>query len=85
MEKTEITLEYTEERPAFGKAILPKKPPKKSFPWKTVGQTVCFSLLGYFWGRGEVLQLLHPMGLSYLSAFFGEGWLFWPVWFMAGS
>ena len=84
MEKTEITLEYTEERPAFGKAILPKKPPKKSFPWKTVGQTVCFSLLGYFWGRGEVLQLLHPMGLSYLSAFFGEGWLFWPVWFMAG-
>ena len=84
MEKTEITLEYTEERPAFGKAILPKKPPKKSFPWKPVGQTVCFSLLGYFWGRGEVLQLLHPMGLSYLSAFFGEGWLFWPVWLMVG-
>lgn len=84
MEKTEITLEYTEERPAFGKAILPKKPPKKSFPWKTVGQTVCFCLLGYFWGRGEVLQILHPMGLGYLSAFFGEGWLFWPVWFMVG-
>lgn len=84
MEKTEITLEYTEEHPAFGKAILPKKPPKKSFPWKTVGQTVCFCLLGYFWGRGEVLQILHPMGLGYLSAFFGEGWLFWPVWFMVG-
>lgn len=84
MEKTEITLEYTEERPAFGKAILPKKPPKKSFPWKTVGQTVCFCLLGYFWGRGEVLQILHPMGLGYLSAFLGEGWLFWPVWFMVG-
>lgn len=84
MEKTEITLEYTEERPAFGKAILPKKPLKKGFPWKIVGQTVCFSLLGYFWGRGEVLQILHPMGLSYLSAFFGEGWLFWPVWFMVG-
>ena len=29
MEKTEITLEYTEERPAFGKAIRPKKIPKK--------------------------------------------------------
>ena len=84
MEKTEITLEYTEERPAFGRAILPKKPPKKGFPWKAVGRTGCFCLLGYFWGRGEVLQILHPMGLGYLSAFFGEGWLFWPVWLMVG-
>lgn len=84
MEKTEITLEYTEERPAFGKAIRPKKIPKKPFPWKTVGQAFCFCLLGFFWGRGEVLRLLHPMGLAYLSAFFGEGWLFWPVWLMVG-
>ena len=84
MEKTEITLEYTEERPAFGKAIRPKKIPKKPFPWKAVGQAFCFCLLGLFWGRGEVLQILHPMGLGYLSAFFGEGILFWPVWLMVG-
>ncbi len=85
MEKTELTLEYTEERPAFGKALRPKKEPPKPFPWKTVVQTVIFSLLGFFWGRGEVLQLLHPMGLAYLSAFFGEGWLFFPVWLAVGA
>ena len=85
MEKTEITLEYTEKRPAFGKAIRPKKIPRPPFPWKTAGQASCFCLLGYFWGRGEVLQILHPMGLAYLSAFFGEGWLFWFVWLLVGA
>ncbi len=84
MEKTEITLEYTEERPALGRAIRPKKEPPKPFPWKAVVQTAAFSLLGFFWGRGEVLQLLHPMGLAYLSAFFGEGWLFFPIWLAVG-
>ena len=84
MEKTEITLTYTEEQPAFGKALRPKKEPPKPFPWKTLGQTVWLCLFGYFWGRGEVLQILHPMGMGYLSAFFGEGWLFWPVWLMVG-
>ena len=84
MEKTEITLEYTEERPAFGRAIRPKKEPPKPFPWKTVRKTIVFCLMGYFWGRVEVLQILHPMGLAYLSAFFGEGWLFFSVWLMTG-
>lgn len=84
MEKTEITLEYTQEHPAFGKAVRPKKMPKPPFPWKAVGQAFGFSLLGFFWGRGEMLQILHPMGLGYLSAFFGEGLLFWPVWVMVG-
>ena len=80
MEKTEITVAYTEERPAFGRAIRPKKEPPKPFPKKVFLQMVSFCLCGFFWGRGEILQILHPMGLSYLSAFFGEGWLFWPVW-----
>ena len=84
MEKTEITLEYREEQPAFGKAIRPKKEPPKPFPWKMAGQVFGFALVGYFWGRGEVLQILHPMGVGYLSAFFGEGILFWGVWLMTG-
>ena len=84
MEKTELTLTYTEELPALGKAVRPKKEPKKPFPWKTLGQTVCFCLAGVFWGRAEVLQILHPMGLGYLSAFLGEGWLFCPVWLAVG-
>ena len=84
MEKTELTLTYTEELPALGKAVRPKKEPKKPFPWKMLGKAACFCLAGYFWSRAEMLQLLHPMGLGYLSAFFGEGWLFWPVWLAVG-
>ena len=80
MEKTEITLEYTEQTPHFGKMLLPKKEPKKPFPWKTLLQGGGFCLMGLFWGRIELMGLLRPMGLAYLSAFFGEGWLFGAVW-----
>ena len=31
MEKTEITLEYTEQMAPLGRMLLPKKPPKKPF------------------------------------------------------
>jgi len=84
MEKTEITLEYTEQMAPLGKMILPKKPPKKPFPWYVLVQGMGFCVMGFFWGRAEVMGLLHPMGIGYLSAFFGEGWLFWPVWFSTG-
>ncbi len=85
MEKTEITLEYTpEQTPAFGKAVLPQKEIKKPLPWKTAAAWGGFCLLGLLWSRMEVLQLLRPMGIAYLSAFFGEGWLFWSVWMAAG-
>lgn len=84
MEKTEITLEYTEQTPALGKMILPKKEPKKPFPWKALAKGGCFCLVGLLWGRVEFLGLLRPMGLAYLSAFFGEGGLFWAVWLSVG-
>ena len=84
MEKTEITLEFTEERPALGRAILPKKEPKKPFPWKALAAGLGFCLFGFLWSRMELMQLLRPMGLAYLSAFFGEGWLFWGVWLAVG-
>lgn len=84
MEKTEITLEYTKEAPAFGKMILPKKAPKKPFPWKQLCQGGGFCLLGLLWGRVELVGLLRPMGMAWLSAFFGEGWLFWAVWAAVG-
>ena len=85
MEKTEITLEYTEQMAPLGRMLLPKKSPKKPFPWNVLVREIGFCVMGFFWGRAEVLQLLHPMGLSYLSAFFGEGWLFWPVWLSVGA
>lgn len=84
MEKTEITLEYTEQTPSFGKMLLPKKEPKKPFPWKTLLKGSGFCLVGLLWGRVELLGLLRPMGLAYLSAFFGEGGLFWAVWLSVG-
>lgn len=40
--------------------------------------------MGLFWGRIELMGLLRPMGLAYLSAFFGEGWLFGAVWLAVG-
>ena len=43
-----------------------------------------FCLMGLFWGRIELMGLLRPMGLAYLSAFFGEGWLFGAVWLAVG-
>lgn len=84
MEKTEITLEYTEQGARLGKMILPQKAPKKPFPWKLLLKGGGFCLMGLFWGRIELLGLLRPMGLAYLSAFFGEGWLFGAVWLAVG-
>ncbi len=77
MEKTEITLEYTEA--PIGRMILPKKVPKARFPWQILIEGVAFAGIGFLWGRLELLSVLHPMGMAYLSAFFGEGLLFWCV------
>ena len=84
MEKTEITLEYTEQKPTFGRMILPEKKPKPAFPWRSLLREGILGLLGYFLGRGEFLGLFRPMGISYLSAFFGEGRQFWLVWLAVG-
>lgn len=87
MEKTELelTLEYTKEMPPLGRMILPKKPPKKPFPKKELAQGVFFCAAGLLWGRAELLGLLHPFGMAWLSAFFGEGILFWCVWAAVGA
>ena len=83
MEKTEITLEYLPEDTAFepegraplpfGKAILPKKAAVERPPriLRKLAAYGAFCLMGVLWGRLEVLQILHPMGMAYLSAFFG--------------
>lgn len=84
MEKTEITLEYMPEETqpfSFGKAALPKRAETRRRPQllRTLAAYAGFCLMGLLWGRLEVLQILHPMGMAYLSAFFGEGLLFWCV------
>lgn len=84
MEKTNITLEYSEERPAFGRAILPEKKKRRTLPWKQVAAGLGLCGIGFLWGHMELLQILRPMGMAYLSAFFGEGILFWCVYAVAG-
>lgn len=77
MEKTEITLEYTEQTPHFGKMLLPKKEPKKPFPWKALLQGGGFCLMGLFWGRIELMGLLRPMGLALSFRLFRGGVALW--------
>lgn len=40
---------------------------------------IIFNILGFFWAKGQVLNLFHPLGLAYLSLFFGEGIFFYTV------
>lgn len=40
---------------------------------------IMFGGLGYFWAKGEILHLFNPLGLAYLSLFFGEGIFFYTV------
>lgn len=84
MEKTDITLEYTEETPAFGKAILPEKKKRKSLPWREAATALGLCGIGFLWGHMQIVQFLRPMGMAYLSAFFGEGLLFWCVYATVG-
>ncbi len=81
MEKTEILMETKEKQSHFSKS-MPKQ--KKSIPfWQAGGrQMVELALFwcgGFLWSRGEILSLLHPMGMIYLSAFFGTGNIFWGI------
>lgn len=84
MEKTDITLEYTEETPAFGRAILPEKKKRRLMPWREAAAVMGFCGIGFLWGQMQIAQFLRPMGMAYISAFFGEGILFWCVYAAAG-
>ena len=81
MEKTEIMMETKERR----KNIL-KGTPKQciQFPFlQTEGRQILEWILlwcgGFLWSREEFFSLLHPMGMTYLSAFFGSGQVFWGI------
>ena len=86
MEKTEILLEHvtTKQR---------RKPPPRekaafSFGEVSFGKKLLLSCgifsAGFLWGRAEVLQLFHPLGMAYLSSFFGEGFFFLPAFLGTG-
>lgn len=85
MEKTEITLETKEEeiRPARTAAFEKKK--TIGLPWRKWGACAFFWGTGFLWARGELVQILHPMGMAYLSAYYGKGPMFWLMFSAAGA
>lgn len=46
---------------------------------RDIFRLISFNILGFFWARGEVLQIFNPLGISFLSLFFGEGIFFYTV------
>lgn len=81
MEKTEITLETREDEHKI--SYEPKK--KTVVPWKQWSACAFFWGTGFLWARGELVQILHPMGMAYLSAYFGKGPMFWLMFTAAAA
>ena len=80
MEKTEITLKQSMAGSRqYAKVEPASKKERQALPWGDVARIALLWGLGFLWGRMELLQLLHPMGMAYLSMFFGEGILFWAI------
>ncbi len=84
MEKTEMLLD-TEQKPKLpplGKVLRAPTMQKKTqlISWRQVGRYVAIWSMVFLWSRGEVLQILHPMGMGVLSVFFGSGAVFWCAW-----
>lgn len=46
---------------------------------RDVFRLISFNALGFFWGNGEILQIFNPLGIAYVSLFFGEGIFFYTV------
>lgn len=46
---------------------------------RDIFRLIIFNVLGFFWASGEVLHLFNPLGLAYLSLFFGENIFFYTV------
>ncbi len=81
MEKTEILLEHVQNKQIpFGQHMPKQHIQRYSIPWKQMIQLgICWTV-PFFWSKLAVLQILHPLGMGVLSAFFGSGHLFWVVW-----
>lgn len=78
MEKTEIVLEQTAQAPmASAETPFYKERMRKLICGKDILKFVLLCAMGVCWGKAEMLHILRPMGIAYLSLFFGEGILFW--------
>ena len=94
MEKSEIMLDIPMEEEFYTPKTHEKKTTKERleetlysyqqqgriFVFKRdIFRLLIFTCLGFFWGRGEMLNLFHPLGIAYISLFFGEGIFFWTA------
>ncbi len=78
MEKTEIILErIRQESPAAPETPFYSQKEAKPALGKDILKLMLVCLVGFCWGNAELLQFLRPMGIAYISLFFGEGILFW--------
>lgn len=78
MEKTEIILEQVGHEPAAspGVPFYGERTPKL-ICGKDILKFILLCGVGVCWGKAEMLQFLRPLGIAYISLFFGEGILFW--------
>ncbi len=80
MEKTEIILEQIDQAPEVSRDVpFHSSPMPKLFHGKDILKFALICAMGVCWGKAEMLHILRPMGIAYLSLFFGEGILFWGV------
>ncbi|KXL52047.1 stage II sporulation protein E [Anaerotignum neopropionicum] len=78
MEKTEIILEQIAPQPGVSQdAPFHSSRIPKLIHGKDVLRFAMICVMGVCWGKAEMLHILRPMGIAYLSLFFGEGILFW--------
>lgn len=76
MEKTEILLDQSFQEPPVAPSNVRRRITPHSL-LRDVGKCLCVCIAGFCWGNGEVLHIFHPMGIAYVSLFFGEGIFFW--------
>ncbi|WMI80851.1 SpoIIE family protein phosphatase [Anaerotignum sp. MB30-C6] len=78
MEKTEIILEQIVQEPVVTQDVsFHTKSVPKLIHGKDILKFVLLCAMGVCWGKAEMLHILRPMGIAYISLFFGEGILFW--------
>lgn len=78
MEKTEIVLERIAQEPVVSRetSFVRERLPKL-IHGKDLLKFALLCVMGLCWGKAEMLHILRPMGIAYISLFFGEGILFW--------
>ncbi|WP_313528235.1 SpoIIE family protein phosphatase [Anaerotignum sp.] len=78
MEKTEIIIEQLAQGPVVSQEVpFDTEKVPRLIHGKEILKFALLCAMGICWGKAEMLHILRPMGIAYISLFFGEGVLFW--------